>query len=206
LLKKQILIVIAMTALAFVAAACTSSGLHRQWVDPEYKGGPFNKVLVIALSKDKSVRKSFEEAFAKQFKANGVKSASGLALIPQDTQKSEKAVMAAARKIGAQAIFLTLLIVEGERDVSSASWGAGRGGMHGGFGGFYTGAYNYAYGAGPHQTQKFLALQSSLYELKTGKRIWSTQSQIIDPKNVKQVVSTLAPMVMADLKKNGLIK
>ena len=203
MLKKYSLAVMAVTALAFVAAACTSSSLHRQWVDPDYKGGPFNKVLVIALSKDKSVRKSFEEAFAKQFKANGVKSASGLALIPKDTEKSEKAVMAAAREIGAQAIFLTLLIQEGERDVSSPSWTGGRGRPRS-FGAFYPGAYMYA--SGHYQAQKYLALQSSLYELKTGKRIWSTQSEIIDPKNLKQVVSTLAPMVMADLKKNGLIK
>lgn len=194
-----------MTALAFVAAACSSSGLHRQWVDPEYKGGPFNKVLVIALSKDKGTRKSFEEAFAKQFKANGVKSASGLALIPQETEKSEEAVLAAARKIGAQAIFLTFLIQAGERDVSSPARGGGWG-WPGNFGAAYPGAYMRAYDPGHYQAQKFLALQSSLYELKTGKRIWSTQSEIIDPKNIKQVVGTLAPMVMADLKKKGLIK
>ncbi len=209
MLKRYSLVISILVALIMMAAACTTSSLRRQWVEPEFKGGPFNKVLVIALSKDNSVRKSFEEAFAKQFKAAGVKSASGLALIPRDTEKNEKAVMAEARKIGAQAIFLTFLIKEDARDVSSASWGGDmRRGYRGqgGWGVLYPGAYNYAYGSAPMQVQKYLALQSSLYELKTGKRIWSTQSEITDPKNVKQVVDKLAPLVISDLKKHGLIK
>ena len=52
----------------------------------------------------------------------------------------------------------------------------------------------------PHQ------LETNMFEIQTGKMIWSTTSETLEPKFVDAATGSLAKAVIASLRENGLVK
>ena len=59
-------------ATAFTLAACASTELVNQWSNPAYTSPSFKKVMVIGVTKQASIRRTFEDEFVAQLKAAGV--------------------------------------------------------------------------------------------------------------------------------------
>ena len=57
-----------------------------------------------------------------------------------------------------------------------------------------------------HEINRMGSYESNLYEVATEKLTWSFQSETIDPQNIRDVVDSLGKVVMAALRKDGLLK
>lgn len=195
-------------ALLFVLVACSRTNLMTTWKNSEYEGGYLEKVFLVMLSDNTENRKIFEGVFAKAFEKNGVNAVSSLSVIPAGEEKNKDTVKAEASKLGMNAIFVTNLISVGERVVyrpsptgpSRASPGISM------FSYDYQNIYDYAYDSGYYRRQKYLKLDSKLYETATEKLIWSVSSETIEPKSINDVIAKLSKAVMKNLKENQLIK
>ena len=56
-------------ATAFTLAACASTDLVNQWSNPAYTSPSFKKVMVIGVTKQSGLRRTFEDEFVAQLKA-----------------------------------------------------------------------------------------------------------------------------------------
>jgi hypothetical protein len=178
------------------------------WKNSEYAGGYLEGIFLVMLSDNTENRKAFENVFVKAFEKNGVNAVSSLSVIPVGEEKNEDTVKAEASKLGMNAIFVTNLISVGERAIYRPSpTGPSRGSP--GISMFsydYQNIYDYAYDPGYYKRQKYVKLESKLYETATEKLIWSVSSETIEPQSINDVIVKLSKAVMKNLKENQLIK
>src|SRR5690349_11709708 len=64
--------------------ACASTKLINSWRDPKYSGPPLTKVLVIGVTKQAVVRRTFEDAFAHELSGHGAAAVPSYTLIAED--------------------------------------------------------------------------------------------------------------------------
>ena len=58
--------------LSFVLSSCASTGLSHMWQDPTYVSGPLKTIIVVAVRKDREIRRAWENGFATELKSYGI--------------------------------------------------------------------------------------------------------------------------------------
>lgn len=197
--------VFAVLVMFFAGSCGTQTKQLSSWKDDTYTGGYLNRVLVVAVSDKKDHLTMFEDLFAKEFEEAGVNALSAVAVTPDGKEINKNTIKEEAQRRSIEAVFVTHLIGVKKKDVYHPPPG-GAYGSYGSFSNYYPSVYAYTHAPGYYTEHKFVRLESTLYEVSTEKLIWSFQSETIDAKNIKDMVDSLGKIVMADLKKNGLLK
>jgi hypothetical protein len=178
------------------------------WVDEAYKGKPVSDVLIIGVTEEEAVRRSFETKFVKAFQAEGAKavSSANILKIGGDRKLEKDEILKAVYKYDNDAVLITSLIsVDSKQEYRPPRM---YGGYHGPWG-FYD-HYGYSYGyvhydPGYSVTHTYYRLETNLYDVKTEKPLWSGVSETWNPKSDKQIIDDVIKVVMNALKKNGLV-
>jgi hypothetical protein len=195
----------AVLGAALLVASCASTTLQSTWMDPAYAGGPFKKFFVIGLSaRDVTSRRVFEDIVVAKLQAAGAQAVPAWQSFRDEGQASEVAMDAAVAQSGADAVLMTRLLgVDTRVNVSpmmvpGPMMGPGFGpGWWGGYAGWY---------AVPQVTQYQIATaETTLFEVKTHKIVWSATSETFNPKSVQQEAPGLADTVIKALQARGLI-
>ena len=71
-------------ALVALAAGCASSLVVNQWSNPEYAAPHFNRIMVIGITKQPSIRRTFEDEFVARLKEKGVDAVPSYQFLPED--------------------------------------------------------------------------------------------------------------------------
>lgn len=198
-------------ALAFTAltiAACQSTTLENSWRDPQYKGPPLKKILVVGVANQATTRRTFEDEFVKQLAAGGVTGAQSYNYMPQSGQVDEATVKQALQRAGADGVLVTRFVraqVNTEVDpgfVAGPGYPAGAGmGFYGGYAGAWGGYYEPA-----TVTQTVtLVLETRLYAVDDSTLLWSGTTDTFQPSDVQKDVAGFAEVIIAALKKQALI-
>jgi hypothetical protein len=108
-----------------LAASCASTKIPAQWTDPAFTNRPLRgaKVLVVCEAEETAVRRICQEEVATRISAAGVEpvTASG----PQEPGDSrDDGALAAAREVGAKAVFATTVTRDASVIGSSATIGS----------------------------------------------------------------------------------
>jgi hypothetical protein len=186
---------------ALMLAACATTTIRSAWFDTSYKGGPMKRIVVVGVGGQVADRRVFEDSFASQLRAAGVDGIPGYTVAPDETRMDDAAFAAAVERTGADGVLIVrLLNVDTRTQVSTAMvpgpmvWGP--------YGGFY----------GPvwfPQTQvsqyEVARVESSLYETKTRRMIWSATTDTMNPSTVAQETPRFASVIIGQLLARGLI-
>ena len=187
--------------------ACASTTLQSTWTDPAFTGGPFKKFFVVGLSaRDVTSRRVFEDIMVAKLQAAGAQAVPAWQSFRDEGQASELTMEAAVAQSGADAVMMTRLLgVDTQTNVSpmmvpgpfvGPGFGPGPG-WWGGYAGWY---------AVPQVTQYQIAIaETSVFDAKTHRIVWSTTSQTFNPRSVQQEAPGLADAVIGALKARGLI-
>src|SRR5262245_48999438 len=108
--RDQMLMRLCLIAAAVGIASCASTQLVNQWSNPAYTSAAFKNVLVIAVTKQSGIRRTFEDEFTAQLKAAGVKATPSYLYIPQDGPVGEAVLKQALKEAAADAVIITRLI------------------------------------------------------------------------------------------------
>jgi hypothetical protein len=74
-------------AIALGLTACAASTkIVNQWGNPDYGSPRFRKIMVIGVSRQPSIRRTFEDEFVTQLKAAGVEAVPSYLYIAEDDQ------------------------------------------------------------------------------------------------------------------------
>src|SRR5262245_26257610 len=126
-------------AVAFVVAGCAATKIVTEWSNPDYASPRFKKILVIGVSKQPSIRRTFEEEFVNKLKAAGVDAVPSYIYIPEDGQVDEARLHEAVRKANADAVIVTRLVrVEKKTEVSPGFYQPAPAATLGYYGGYST--------------------------------------------------------------------
>jgi len=191
-----------LALIALLLGACASTTLSNSWVNPDYKGPPLKKVMVVGVSSQPALRRTFEDDLVKELKAAGVEAVASYNFIPEDGKAEEARVSKAVKDAGVQGVLITRFVrVDVNTQVTPAyppMWGMG---YYGGYAGAWGGYYD-----PPMVTQTdTLVLETSLYGVDESHLLWSGTTQTFAPSNLKQEMPGFAKVVIGALHKHKLI-
>ena len=195
------------------ALACAPSvQMTGQWVDKElFQPGKYSSMFIAVLSQNLSVKQVFEDDIAAEASSRGIKAVkSGDIFKPNFTAEnagSKEAVVAKIQELGLETIFTVALkdketttrYVPGSVMYTPAPY-------YGGYWGYYSNTYATVYTPGYYTQDKTYFVESNLYEVASGKLLWSVQSEVINPGKVETVAEEYTSMLLDALNKEGLLR
>jgi hypothetical protein len=194
---------------------CAATQVKQVWKDEAFQGGRLDNVLVISILKNNTARRAFESEFVKYFRYRGIIAVESFRVLSTDTLEGNEARDAIVQKIkelGIDAVLMTKVVGSrtAEETIPGMTITAGYGLPYGSYGawGAYAGvAYSFP---GPTQpttqgyshVDKFLVIETQLFDVKTEKLIWAAQSETrisgSPQEEIKPYISIIAKRLFRD--------
>jgi hypothetical protein len=198
--------VLAATAMSLLA--CSSTQVHT-WQDPSVKGRTFQKLVVLAITKDPSVRRTTENAFIMSVGAKTQVTPS-YKFVTEDDLKDKARLVAKIKEGGydGAVVFRVIAIDEKTQEYKSANYTAAYYGTvyYGGFGDYwgYYGApvYSSTYSV---KTQ-IVQIETTLYGVSDNKLVFAQQSKLDNPDSTMDVIEAVVRKAADAMKSGGLIQ
>jgi hypothetical protein len=198
-------VLVATAALVLGCAAKTQ--MMTSWSAPGASKKNVKRVLVIGVSQDDSIRRTFEDDFVGRFLSLGYYAVPGYKWFPDASKFDKDAIAAKLKEEGFTNVLVTRLV--GKNSVTTTTGPtvvAGYGGYapygpgwYGGWGSYYTMGYSTAYvSPGYTTTTDVVTLETNFYDAtkEQDALLWSGQSQTnIDPTAGGQRQSTIDSVI-----------
>jgi hypothetical protein len=187
-----------------------STQITHDYVNPELNTMDLHGVMVVAVARQPSSRRQFEDAFTKALKRQGVNAVASHTLVARHEAPPEE-LIAAAESAGLDTIMVSRYIGETTEEVYhpgtvyygvTPAYGSR---YYGGFGGYYAHAYEVAYEQPVWTANVTHTLISDLYATATKTHLWQAVSDTIQSSNTNQVRDDAIDALIGNLKKQGLI-
>ena len=183
--------VLAAATLLAALAGCPALQVQHVWQDDTYRGGRPQKVLVLCVMNVPTVKRSFENEFAMNLNAKGIKAVESFRVIPEGSVSESggrDAMVALIKEQGFDAVLFTRAVAGRTevRDVPGMTIVSGFGYPYGTAGGWgaYAGAAVTIGGPSTPTTQgytheqKYLTIETQLFDTRTEKCLWAAQSEL----------------------------
>ena len=195
---------IALAGVGLLLGACASTQLVNVWKDAQYAGPAFTRILVIGVTKQTGIRRTFEDIFAEQLRAHRVEAVQSYTLIPEDGEVPRQRLAQAVEQSGADGVLVTrLLKVDRQTQIYPGTY-AGLPYM--GFYGFYSSAWIGFYEPPQIYTYDVVTSETSLFEAKSNRLVWSGTSETFSPRDVRKDTQEFASVIIKALAEQGLIQ
>jgi hypothetical protein len=182
---------------AALAAACASTTIVDSWSDPNYRGGPFKRIVVVGVSQNQVARRTFEDIFSGKLRAAGVEAIPSYQVVP-DAPGGGAALDAAAQKAGADGLLMVHLVRVDRQTRVVPSYSPG----------FYPSYYGYyqAWVAYPEvQTYDIATVEANLFSVASKQLVWGGTTETFNPQGVSRESAGFADVVIKALAKQGLV-
>jgi hypothetical protein len=180
-----------------LAASCSSTKLLSVYQAPG-AAGPYRKLLVVGLGASEGGRAVFENAVADRLAAQGVLAVASGNLIASAEDLSRESLRRWVETDGYDAVFVTRLV-----DVKKES--SYRPPTYTDFYGYWGYYGSYVTSPGYVVETTTLLIESTLFDAKTGRVVYTAQSRSFQPESRDQVIHELVPLLAGDLTKRGLL-
>ncbi len=206
--RQRLTLVLVAIFFTLLTTSCGTSKLIATWHDATFAGKHIVKdVLIIAVTKDETIRRLYEDEFVDTLSKDGVRAIASYTLSQPDIKPTTEGVDAAVKEAGAQSVLITRYLgtdtKEQYRPPQRTMVYADP--YYRGIHGYYPMAYGEVYSPGYTVKVTTISLESNLYESKTGTIVWSTRSESINPSMTKKYVVELVNLFIGDLKKANLL-
>ena len=198
-------IALATTVMLAAMYGCATSELTNTWKDPKYGGGPVKKVMVVGISKQASVRRTFEDTFAEMLRAKGVEAVPSYTVVPEEGQMTEDKLRAAVKQSGADAVLITRM-VEKQTDTQVSAppppIGAYR---RTSYSGYYSSAWAGYYEPVTVQEFHYVVTETTLFVAEHPEPVWSGTTRTMESNDIRAATEGFAKPMIAAMKKEKLI-
>lgn len=182
---------------------CASTKLTSVWHVEQKPAKPLKSVMVVGISNQISVRRSFEDLFVAELAKHNVRGLASYKVLKQGQEKDSKLVSKAAQNQNAEGVMAVHYKgVETKEDyvpptttpVVYRTWD-----------GYYPMVYSYVSEPGYYRTRKYLSLETNLYRVSDGKLLWAGASRTLEQNSLKKLVQDLAKVVLNNMAQAGLV-
>ena len=188
-------------ALTIAVAGCAASTkIVNQWTSPDYTSPRFKKIMVIGVSTQPSIRRTFEDEFVTKLKAAGVEALPSYLYIPEDGQVDESRLQAAVKQAGADAVIITRLVrVDKKSEVSPGFYRPRPVGFYGGYSVAWLGYYE------PPRVYQYdvYISETSLYDMN--QLVWAGTAETTDTGDITKEIQGYVVAVIEALKNRNLL-
>jgi hypothetical protein len=171
---KRCLAILGAAFAALALAGCASSRLLTQQSNPDYVGKPFESVMVVAVTSDELLRRTFEDRIVALLGRHGVKGIPAYAAVGSRGRVEETQLREAVARSNAEGVLLTRVtrVDRSSGTVPGATVAVGVG--WGGFYGYYAGVWQ-TVDIPPEQVSgpSFTVSETRLFDAKTGTLAWT---------------------------------
>jgi hypothetical protein len=185
------------------------------WKKDNFEGKKFNKILVLAISKNMKSRTLMENSVVDLLKENGINATNALGVFtPVEDLKdlTEEEIGKRITDGGYDGVLITSLLDTRTRDVQVNNmnyYPYMYGGYYGyGYRGFIYSNYNYLY-SDQYRKEKTYVLETRLYDVNISDPkeavVWSGQSELVDPSGAESVSQTYSKQLVKALVGSGTI-
>jgi hypothetical protein len=190
-------------ALAWLfVTGCGSSSVVQQWSSPDYVAPRFERIMVIGITRQAGMRRSFEDEFVAKLKATGVDAVPSYRFIAEDGPVEEARLHEAVKQAGADATITTRLVqVDRQTQVSPGTYRPAPYGFYRGYAGAWSGYYD---PPTVYQYDVFVS-ETNLFDTKKDQLVWSGTVETTDPRDIKKELSRYVDTVIDALKKRNLL-
>jgi hypothetical protein len=204
---------LAPAVFALWLCGCATSSIKQTWKSPVCQPGQVQKIAVLAVADNGMVRQGLENRFVRDLRGCGQDAEATFDLLGLPEIKADKETAAARlRDAGANAILIVRLVDQktynrGMR-ATPEYWIPTVTGYDGY--GWY-GCYSVAFmdmGVTWGSMKQNLYLDSNLFDLNTGQRLWSAVIETVLKENADrlEVADTLVAKVVGAMRKDGLVR
>ncbi len=99
---------------AGVLSSCTTASLEESWRNPETPAAPYRKLLVIGITQQSELRRSFENIFSETLREHGVAAVQSYTLIGDLGEADQAQIQALAQQAAADAVVVTRVLSKSE--------------------------------------------------------------------------------------------
>jgi len=193
----------------FLFSSCATTTLTSTWYDAQYSGKKaLRDVLVIAVIKDNTGRRLYEDGFVKKLAESGINGIQSYTLEDSDIDPTRVAVEKAIADAGAHFVLITRHLgtdtKQHYRPPEPVSVFADP--LYSRYYRYYPLAYREVYYTpGYSYSVTTVSIEANLYDAKTERIIWSAQSTSVDPKITQNYIEDLINVFSMDLQEKGLL-
>ena len=184
-------------------AACATTELTKTWRRPDYKGPPLTRLLVVGISKQAAMRRTFEDEFVKQLKASGLNAVASYTLIPEPGPIGEAQLTQALKEAGSDGMLITRLVrADVDTQFTPAFRPTAGTSLAAGYSAAWTGYHEPAASSQPDT----VILETDLYGINESQHLWSgTTRTFATTSELQKDIEGFAKLVIGALKEQKLI-
>ena len=193
-----------LTALVGLAIwSCASTQLTDTWRDPKHSGPPLTRILVVGVTRQAGMRRTFEDEFVRQLQAKGVQAVASYTLVPEDGEVPRERLAQAVKESGVEGVMVTRLVrVDRETQVYPGTY---VGSPYAGFYRFYSSAWVGFYEPPQVYSYDVVTAETNLFDVRGDTLIWSGTTETLARRNVKKEVTEFATVILGALLAGKLI-
>jgi len=191
-------------AAMLMLTGCAATQIINQWSNPNYTAGSFKKIMVIGVSKQTSIRRTFEDEFVAQLKAIGIDAVPSYDFIPEAGQVPESRLKEMVKQAGADAVIITRLIrVETKADVAPGPYGPFPGF---GFYRWYSSAWVGFYEPPRLNFYDIYISETSLYDVAKDQLVWSGIAKTSELGDIGKEIKEYVEIIIKELNNRNLLR
>jgi len=193
-----------------VLAGCQTTALQSAWYDPTFTGGPMHRITVVAAGLNVANRRVAEDVFSQRLRTLGVHAAPGWAVVSDEARNAAEPFTEALRASGAEGVLVirvlgvdtrtqvnTMMVTTTTPVWGGPMWGPGWGS---------TSVWATTTVPVTQVSQYALVMvETSLYEVATGRLVWSGITQTLNPSDFQRDVAGFADVIIGQLRQRGLL-
>ena len=169
---------------SLLLASCTTSSLLSQKANPDYVGKPLKSVMVVAVTADEIVRRTYEDRVVALLGKRGIKGIPSYSEIGKRGKVEEAELRQALARSGAEGVMITRVtrIDRSKTELSATEVAVGHG--WGGFYGYYAGVWTTV--SAPAQTiigPQWTVSETRLFDARNGALAWTG---LVDTKETEE--------------------
>jgi hypothetical protein len=207
-MKKQVILILVGLSVVAISSA-KSSKLAFSWKNPQYSGGGFKNILVLAMNGQASSRADFEDRMVAGIRRPGVQAVPSYSLLPrpESTPIEIDQLRDVVQGQGFDAVLVSRLVkydksvtyVPGQAYPLSPYYAT--------FYGYYGALYPVVYSPGYLQTDTTAQIETNFYSTAKpdGELVWTGTSNTVNPRSVSKAIDDVAKLVVQQLQKEGII-
>jgi len=211
-MAQQLYRIILITLLSTLCA-CSATRLAGTWINPEYQGKRFHKVLVMGVCQNETYRRIFEDSMSRELMKRGIRAEPGYTLFPTAKKPDKAAIAGEISGQGFDALIISQMTGKMTEEV-----------VHPGYTYFlgaplwyepplydrdwfdyYSRSYDIVHEPAYVSSYQVVTVQSNIYDTATNDLIWSATSETVMDRDVNALIDSLVNTLIDGMKAKGLI-
>jgi hypothetical protein len=203
---RKLTALVSLLLATLVLAGCQTTALQSAWYDPTFTGGPMHRITVVAAGLNVANRRLAEDIFSQRLRALGVDAAPGWEVVPDEARNAAEPFTEALTRSGAEGVLVIRVLGVDTRTQVATMMVATTVPVWGGPGWGSTTVWATTTVPVTQVSQYNLVMvETSLYEVSTGRPVWSGITQTLNPSDFQQDVRGFADVIIGQLAARRLL-